>query len=204
MFRCLTWSFAGWRESWWFLRKAPCWRLRCQPGDTATLAGMQNHLSHALDELAAHGRIVRWRETIYEPETYIFGGPEGIKAAHALFHADSWGILNYLHTQGATTTGERRIGRREVSVLMMSVLLRSARQEWAGQGDIWHQAAQMRPLPFDAPLSRLQEMTPRIRHLMTVGASATSPLIRDSGPLAYIADSWVRQNSHHLESQDEV
>ncbi len=183
---------AGAVSSWWFIRKAPNWRLRCQPGPATTLAELKTRLTYAFDNLVVQGHIVRWRESIYEPETYAFGGSESIRVAHTLFHADSCGILNYLQLQAEPAVPEHRIGRREVSVLLMSVLFRSARQEWSEQGDIWHQVAQMRPAPSGArTLGQLHQMTPTLRHLMTLDVSPVSPLLRqECGPLAHLA-GWI-------------
>ncbi|MFJ8745313.1 thiopeptide-type bacteriocin biosynthesis protein [Embleya sp. NPDC127516] len=100
-------------------------------------------------------QITNWRETIYEPETYVFGGSEGTKAAHTLFHADSRGILDHLHSHDPATPAKQRIGRREVSILITSALFCSAWQEWSEQGDIWHRTTQERPLPHDASPGQL-------------------------------------------------
>jgi hypothetical protein len=65
-------------SSWWFIRKAPCWRLRCQPGPAATPAEMRTFLGLVLDTMLSWGVIVTAQETIYEPETCAFGGPDVI------------------------------------------------------------------------------------------------------------------------------
>ena len=60
---------AGLIASWWFVRKAPCWRLRYLPahhGEQDT----QAFLHQWLDALRATGRIAGWVETIYEPEVH--------------------------------------------------------------------------------------------------------------------------------------
>ncbi len=86
----------GLLAAWWFLRKAPCWRLRCRPGPAATVADLQAAISTVLDSLTEASLIDRWWETVYEPEVCAFGGPHGMDIAHDLFHADSRGILDYL------------------------------------------------------------------------------------------------------------
>lgn len=88
---------AGLISSWSFIRKQPCWRLRCQPGHAATLQDIKTLLARTLRTMQSRGLLANSAETIYEPEAYAFGGPDGIDTAHHLFHADSRNILSYLH-----------------------------------------------------------------------------------------------------------
>ena len=171
-------------SSWWYIRKPPCWRLRCTPGATVTRTRMMQSTTAALDDLASRHLIAKWWETIYEPETTVFGGQPAMSIAHRLFHADSKGILDYLGHPAPTAQSERTIGRRELAVLMCSLLMRSAEQEWSEQGDVWHQVSQLRPLPSDTPPDRLRGMQPTLKRLMTVDAGSTSTLMSRSGPLA--------------------
>src|SRR3954471_1727826 len=83
-----NWALNGW----WFIRKAPCWRLRWP---TSRDQGLQR-LGPVLDGLAARGEIVGWTVGIYEPEVFAFGGPPGMQIAHDLFHVDSRNILDHL------------------------------------------------------------------------------------------------------------
>lgn len=171
-------------SAWWFVRKAPCWRLRCRPGPASSCTEVAERLGGVLDKLAARQQIVGWRESVYEPETYIFGGTEGLEAAHRLFHADSRGVLDYLHQP----TGG--LGRREVSVLVLSALFRGAGQEWSEQADIWHRVSARRPLPADIPTGRMEAMAPKLRHLITLDTRPTSPLTGSGGPLAPLS-GWL-------------
>jgi thiopeptide-type bacteriocin biosynthesis protein len=172
--------------AWWFIRKAPCWRLRLKPGPTVTVADMTATVSLALDGLAAAGLVERWWESVYEPETIAFGGPEGMRAAHSLFHADSRGILDYLR-RPPVAPPDLTLGRRELSMVLCSTLLRGAGQDWYEQGDIWHRTARMRPLPPGMPTDRLHDMTGSIRRLMTTDAPPTGTLFGSNGPLAFAA-----------------
>jgi len=176
---------AGTISSWWFTRKALCWRLRCQPGRAATLADLTTFLNRVLETMLAQGMIVRAQETIYEPEAYAFGGTGGMDIAHHLFHADSRNILSYLSRHGPEMTP----GRRELSILLCSVLMRGAGQDWYEQGDIWHRVADNRPVPPGTSLERLRDITPGLRRLMTVDAGPASNLA-DDGALAFAAD-WA-------------
>ncbi|MGH4016748.1 MAG: thiopeptide-type bacteriocin biosynthesis protein [Pseudonocardiaceae bacterium] len=174
---------------WWFIRKAPCWRLRLRRDPTTAFDDMKAAVSSVLDSHMTAGLIERWWETVYEPETSAFGGPRGMDIAHDLFHADSRSILEYLRP-GPAAPSELTVGRRELSVLLCSALFRGAAQEWYEQGDVWHRVTQMRPLPPDAPTDRLREMTDGLRRLMTADARPTGGLFGSNGPLA-IAAPWA-------------
>ncbi|MFF1419669.1 thiopeptide-type bacteriocin biosynthesis protein [Streptomyces sp. NPDC058280] len=168
--------------AWWFIRKHPCWRVRLytqgHPGSTKAT------VSTALDELAATGHIRRWWTGIYEPESAAFGGTEAMKAAHHLFHADSRAILTLPHE---TYHG---VGRRELSVLLCTALMRGAGLEWYEQGDVWQQVSAERPLPSDATPDRLQSMAAGLRPVLLVDLYPDGPLLSDGGPAAFATD-WM-------------
>jgi thiopeptide-type bacteriocin biosynthesis protein len=178
----------GVATAWWFIRKAPCWRLRLLPGPAAT--SIKAAVRPVLDGLMARGLIEGWQETIYEPESAAFGGPAGMDIAHALFHADSRAILDYARRPAPVAPGEPAIGRRELSVLLCATLLRSAGQDWYEQGDIWHRVAQLRPLPPDTPAGRLPELASSLRRLMTADTRPAGALVGPNGPLASAAP-WI-------------
>ncbi len=173
-------------SSWWYIRKPPRWRLRVAPGATATRTSMKSALDHVLETLLSHHLITHWSPTIYEPETTVFGGPHAMDTAHRLFHADSSGILDYL-ARPDPARPQRPIGRRELTLLLCSLLMRSAGQEWSEQGEVWNEIAQIRSLPPDTAPDRLRDMQPAVRRLLTVDAGSTSTLLSASGPLAAFA-----------------
>jgi thiopeptide-type bacteriocin biosynthesis protein len=174
---------AGIISSWWFIRKAPCWRLRCQPAPAALSADMKAHVTRALDQMLSRCLITPWQESIYEPETHAFGGPEGIGIAHHLFHADSRGVLGYARqVDPIVPGGGPGIGRRELSILLCSLLMRGAGQDWYEQGDTWNQVQATRPLPPGTPFGRLREIRPIVRRLMTVDTEHTGTLVNGDGP----------------------
>jgi thiopeptide-type bacteriocin biosynthesis protein len=180
---------------WWFVRKAPCWRLRCRPGPTATLADVRADLSTVLHRLTAAEAIGGWWENIYEPETLAFGGPPGMHIAHELFHADSAAILDYLRRQDQAAPSTCTIGRRELSILLCTGLFRAAGQEWHEHGDIWHRVTAMRPLPPDAPVHRIGELTANLFALITADTTPSGPLFGTGGPLAPAA-AWATAFIH--------
>lgn len=175
---------------WWFIRKAPCWRLRGQPGSAGSAAS-RRVVADVLDQLTDEGVVDQWRETIYEPETYAFGGPQGMEIAHTLFHADSDAVVSYLRPHGPTGI----LGRREVSLLLCSNLFGSAGQDWYEQGDVWHRVTQMRPLPPDTPLNRLEGLVDVLRPLMTLDPDTHRRLEGTDGPLAFAAP-WLAAFAH--------
>jgi thiopeptide-type bacteriocin biosynthesis protein len=168
---------------WWFIRKAPCWRLRLRPGLASVRADLRASVSAALDELVEAGHVERWWESIYEPEEAAFGGPVGMEAAHDLFAADSRAILEYLRQFGSGGCANLTIGRRELSVLLCSTLMRAAGQEWHEQGDIWLRVARMRS-PASATSDFSRPMTAKLTRLMTVSTQPIGEPFGESGRLS--------------------
>lgn len=182
---------AGEIASWFFMRKNPCWRLRFLPAHDTIEQDAVSLIHQRLDTPQAACHIANWVETSYEPETYVFGGTAGMSLAHHLFHTDSRQILAYLGTPGATASAGRGDQRRELSVLLCSILMRSAGQDWYEQGDIGARVAdEFRPDPPDTPSDRLSTLEAGLRRLMTVDVGPSSPLLQEHGPLAFLAD-WA-------------
>ncbi len=177
--------------AWWFIRKAPCWRLRCLPGPRRAVADVRSALGDVLDGLVTSGAARRWWETRYEPEVAAFGGPTGIAVAHQLFHADSVGVLAYfrrMDTPGALP--QLLPPRREVSLLLCNGLFSAARLEWYERGDVWDRVAAMRPLPATVPLPATIRLAEDLNHLFSIDTAPASGLFGSSGPLAAAAD-WA-------------
>ena len=168
---------------WSFLRKHPCWRLRYRPTDNRA----SQHLARVLDDLVSEGRVSEWTAGIYEPETAAFGGAASMEVAHALFHHDSRNILANPVRHQAAGPDPPGLGRRELAILLFSVLMRAAGLDLYEQGDVWAKVAALRSAD-DAvpPPERLKGV---VHRLMTVDAGPTSRLV-DGGPLAPLAD-WV-------------
>ena len=174
---------AGLMSAWFFIRKAPCWRLRFLP--TQGNADRATALIHdQLVNLQSASQIAGWAATVYEPEVHAFGGPAAIASAHRLFHADSRHILTWLHGQAAGAgSGDRR---RELSLLLCRVLLRAAQQDWYEQGDVWARVARHRAPP-EIPPERRTALQADLRRLLTAD---TTHLFGAAGPLAEHA-AWA-------------
>jgi len=160
----------GLPATWWFIRKHPCWRIRYQPGP-----GDQARVEQHLDELAAAGHITDWTKVVYEPEIHAFGGPEAMAFAHRLFHADSHGILAYLRDQ---PEGRHR---REISLMLCSIMMRAARQDLFEQGDVWARVADYRMPPPGSNLYKPRTLD-HVRRLITADAESQ---MNNSAPLAH-------------------
>ncbi len=168
---------------WFFTRKSPFWRLRYLPMESRARA----RLASVLDALTVEGQIIGWTAGIYEPEVLAFGGAAAMDVAHLLFHHDSRNVLDCLARPDTRGRGTPDLGRRELAILLCSVLLRAAGQDWFEQGDVWARVLQHRSAEGTAsPAGRLRILRPAMYRLMTVDASPTGALV-DGGPLAAIA-----------------
>ncbi|MFW6724770.1 thiopeptide-type bacteriocin biosynthesis protein [Streptomyces sp. MAR4 CNY-716] len=170
-------------SQWWYIRKHPCWRLR--------LLGHPESQAHAelgsrLDDLAATGHLSRWWPGIYEPETAAFGGTVGMLSAHTLFSADSHHILAL---PGRT---DMPVGRREISALLCTVMMRAAGLECQEQGDVWDRVIteEHRSATQNIPHKRLTELTRQIRQILSSDTSSQGPVFGEEGVLHAIFD-WA-------------
>jgi thiopeptide-type bacteriocin biosynthesis protein len=162
---------------WWFLRKHPCWRLRFLGADTAAV-------NHVLDELTDTGVIARWWPTVYEPETAAFGGLAGLDTIHDLFCADSRGVLDYLRHAAPG------LGRRELSILLLSGLMRAARLDGFECGDVFDRVSRLRPAPSEADTARIDQLADNVRVLLSIPDLVDSELFTPGGPVAHAAP-WL-------------
>ncbi|WNV90243.1 thiopeptide-type bacteriocin biosynthesis protein [Umezawaea sp. Da 62-37] len=176
--------------SWFFIRKNPCWRLRFLPSHAGTGSDTTAGVHRRLEALAEGGHIKGWTDTIYEPEVHAFGGPEGMIAAHDLFHLDSVHVLGHLAELTAASPENRRDRRRELSILLCRNLLHGAHQDWYEQGDVWARVADMRPAPPATADDRANNLHAQLRRLMTVDADPAGPLLGPTGSLANLGN-WA-------------
>ncbi|MFJ6569823.1 thiopeptide-type bacteriocin biosynthesis protein [Streptomyces sp. NPDC091292] len=161
---------------WWFIRKYPCWRLR--------LYGSPDALIHTeLNKLVQAGHLRCWWPGIYEPETAAFGGDTGMQTAHRLFAADSHHILNHTGTP---------LGRRELSVVLCTTMMRAAGLEWYEQGDVWDRVIneEHRSDTSKVPAGRLEALTRQIRQLLVGDTRPNGQLLGDGAPLHPVAE-WA-------------
>ncbi len=164
----------GAASGWWYMNKAPGWRIRLLDADTDTVREL-------LDGLAVAGTIAAWSPAIYEPEAAAFGGETGMGIAHVLFCADSAGVLDLLRR------GNPPLGRRELSVLLISAMCATAGLDWFERGDVFARIAAMRPVPSAATVRTA--LAAQLRVLLSAPAQTGSPLFATNGPAAF-ATPW--------------
>jgi thiopeptide-type bacteriocin biosynthesis protein len=162
----------GAASGWWYLNKTPGWRIRLLDADPDTVREL-------LDNLAAAGTIAAWSPAIYEPEAAAFGGDTGMGIAHVLFCADSAGVLDFLRC------GNPPLGRRELSVLLISAMCAAAGLDWYERGDVFTRVAAMRPDPSAAAVPAA--LAAQFRVLLSAPTQAESSLFAAGGPVAFAA-----------------
>jgi thiopeptide-type bacteriocin biosynthesis protein len=153
---------------WWYVNKPPGWRIRLRdtPPDLA---------SEVLDDLTAAGAITAWSPALYESEAAAFGGATGMGIAHDLFCADTGGFLAYLRRAGPP------LGRREVSVLLISAMLTAAGLDWYERSDVFARVAAMRPQPAPGAATQTAQLVGQLCALLAMPAAATSAILADGG-----------------------
>jgi thiopeptide-type bacteriocin biosynthesis protein len=172
---------SGQIHAWYFIRKHPCWRIRYLPAaaDGSTRASIESHLQR----LTTAGHIAGWTTAVYEPEIHAFGGPEAMAVAHRLFHHDSRALLTHAHS---SHIGSGAHQRRETSLLLCSLLMRGAHQDWYEQGDVWARVAAHRSQATAIPADRARRLSSAVRRLISVDTDAVASA---DGPKAYLAAS---------------
>ncbi|WP_329343792.1 thiopeptide-type bacteriocin biosynthesis protein [Streptomyces sp. NBC_01352] len=162
--------------AWFLVRKRPCWRVRYLPA-----ADAQDRLGQGLDALITDGYISGWTEIIYEPEVHAFGGTASMASAHRLFHRDSRSLIDHLQ-------GDAGRHRRETSLMLCSLLMRSAGLDWYEQGDVWARACAHRGLPPSTGSDSRERLHAAVHRLISVNGE---DLMGTGGPLAHLA-GWAR------------
>ncbi|MFG2369891.1 thiopeptide-type bacteriocin biosynthesis protein [Streptomyces sp. NPDC048504] len=178
---------AGAIGAWWFVRKFPCWRLRVASGPQTMGECASEPIHEALNSAVSWGVVKRWWPSPYEAESVAFGGTDGMRIAHALFHADSVGILDYLRRSAAENSAS--LDAKATSLIITSLFLRAAGQEWSEQGDVWARVEAKRPLPDDVPPERVTAMTGTVRKLLTADTEPALTVGNSLAPLASWADA---------------
>ncbi|MFG1928542.1 thiopeptide-type bacteriocin biosynthesis protein [Cryptosporangium sp. NPDC048952] len=179
-------------NAWFFIRKGQ-WRVRFRP--TAPSVAEQAHAAvlGELADLRRPGDVADARGVAYEPETYAFGGPVGMENTHRLWHADSHHIVNYLAGLNADGQPDRR---REISILLLSAMLRAAGLDWYEQGDVWARVAdEDRPLDPAPTPEHLDHLVRQMRQLMLAETIAGS-IMHTASWLAAFTDAGQAFTRH--------
>ncbi|WP_395111271.1 thiopeptide-type bacteriocin biosynthesis protein [Actinomadura sp. SCN-SB] len=160
---------------WWFIRKHPCWRIRLHINPATDREQAESDITALLQDLTEEGALATWWPAIYEPESAAFGGPTGIDAAHKLFCDDTRYFIHYIQQP-------LPIGRREISMLLCTILLHAAGLDTFEQGDVWHRVTQLRP-STNAPTSRINDLAATLAPLINTAPHIEGPLFNIEGPL---------------------
>ncbi|MDX3241730.1 thiopeptide-type bacteriocin biosynthesis protein [Streptomyces sp. ME18-1-4] len=161
--------------AWFIIRKHPCWRVRYLPA-----AGGKDRIGQALDLLIAEGSITARTEIIYEPEIHAFGGAEAMACAHRLFHRDSRSLIDFLPSDAGRH-------RRETSLMLCSLMMRSAGLDWYEQGDVWARVGAHRALLARTEQEKSDRLLSAVHRLISVNGE---DMMRAGGPLAHAAE-WA-------------
>lgn len=170
--------------SWFFIRKQP-WKLRYLPTSKETTSLADELIHAAADALQHAGQITVWCRGVYEPETYAFGGDDGMAVAHTLAHADSRHIFDHL-IRTADRATDVRDQRRELSILLCAALMTGAGMDRYERGDVWARIAALRPEPT-VPADRQTSFTTAVERLISTDTSPQTALRH--GALRH-ADGW--------------
>lgn len=166
----------GYLLDWFVVRKSPDLRLRYRL--TTPLHPGGDRIEAHVQSLSDTGLITAATRGVYEPETHAFGGFEGMRLAHRFFHHDTRHALAYL---AAPDGGTSR--RREVSLLLCSLMLRAAGCDWYEQGDVWKRVTEHRQPPNTGAAAP----TGSVRRLISVDPA---PMLAPGGALHHVA-AWA-------------
>jgi len=115
-----------------FMRKRPDMRLRfCGPDVRRQL---NRKLSSVLDSLVSTRIVRRVFESVYEPETRVFGGPQAMRLVHAYFHADAaaWMELDRLAQSASRVVSSEHLAAGVLNDLFFRTL-EDRNEVW----DVW-------------------------------------------------------------------
>jgi thiopeptide-type bacteriocin biosynthesis protein len=98
--------------------------------------------------------------------------------------ADSAGVLDYLRQDAPG------LGRRELSILLLSGLMRAAGLDAFERGDLFDRVTRLRPAPTDADTARITTLADNVRVLLSIPNLTDSALFTPGGPVAHAAP-WL-------------
>ncbi|GAB3726931.1 thiopeptide-type bacteriocin biosynthesis protein [Nocardiopsis nanhaiensis] len=165
---------------WWFLHKHPGWRLRLDPAQLDT----RHRLAIALDTLVDTGVVRGWWTGPYEAETAAFGGPTGMDIAHEVFCADSH------HIRRLPAEADLSLGRKQLSLMLCTELMRSAGLEPFEHGDVWDLVCDLRPLPKNVNPARIDTMLTSTKTLIGADTDPDGAMFGPDGALS-AHTSWA-------------
>jgi thiopeptide-type bacteriocin biosynthesis protein len=123
---------AGLAHRTFFQRKAPGLRWRIETPDRQRVLDL---IAPNLRQMKQAGELTHWHASVYEPETFAFGGEAAMHAVHDYFAADTsaWLRLPELRTRGAPTVSGSAISVAQLNELFARALDGRAEEVW----DVW-------------------------------------------------------------------
>jgi thiopeptide-type bacteriocin biosynthesis protein len=132
------WRSAQLIDRFWFVRKPPGLRLRFR--EPQRRGAFQATLASWLLAAERRNDIRGFKFTIYEPESYRFGGTAGMDVAHTLFDAASNLVLRFHNDQPDA------VSALQISIATSSDLLSRCLDDWAEIWDVWCKLAAVIPV----------------------------------------------------------
>ena len=172
-------------NAWFFIRKHPVWRVRYSH-PAAVGGAAQTRIGRHFDRLIMGGHIADWTSSVYEPEVHAFGGAEAMDASHRFFHRDSVGFLAHLIARQARGADHRR----ELSLLLCTLMLRAAGQDWYEQGDIWARVSAHRDQLASVAQEHAAMLHPAVRRLLSTDIESQLSPGRPFADLTGWADAY--------------
>ncbi|WP_045876470.1 thiopeptide-type bacteriocin biosynthesis protein [Pseudofrankia sp. DC12] len=111
---------------WWFTRRESDWRVYLRHPDPAVLGVF-------LHDLGRGRPVAATQPLVHDPDMRPYGGPAGLAIAYQLFVAESHGILAYARSS-------LPLERRDLSILVVDVLLAAAGLSFVARGGVYAQA----------------------------------------------------------------
>jgi thiopeptide-type bacteriocin biosynthesis protein len=171
-----------------FMRKPPGLRLRFSlrgPGGDAA-----REVESCAERLVRLKLAGKWFASVYEPETFKFGGPEAMEAVHAHFFADSaaWWRWESLRRRAKTSISSKLLSLGVLNDLFAR-FVEGPEEVW----DVWCRVAALHGAPAvagdgpAAPAIRiddlLEHVTPRERAVLRSYSTHNGALARRFGAL---------------------
>ncbi|WP_343948330.1 thiopeptide-type bacteriocin biosynthesis protein [Nonomuraea longicatena] len=180
----------GLARDFFFMHKPPGLRIRFRPAQAAT-ARLDLLTRERLEVWRADGLLESWRPGVYEPETYLFGGPASMHSVHRVFTADSLAWLGY-HRGGPAAHGPAWA----MSLLMIHSLFAGLRiLGWEELG-VWERVRRHRRLaPAALADPGLARLTAALRAIWPSRTSLEARLSAEAIALADTHRQAVEQES---------
>ncbi|MFF4622886.1 thiopeptide-type bacteriocin biosynthesis protein [Nonomuraea jabiensis] len=177
----------GLARDFFFMHKPPGLRIRFRPASPELDPLVRDRLTAWRKD----GVLTGWRPGVYEPETYLFGGPESMRSVHRVFTADSLAWLDYHRLRLA---GHGPGPSWAMSLLLLRSLFGALQiVGWEDLG-VWERVRRHRPLAAAAVADpRLARLAAALREVWPSPAALAAKLSPEAAGLAEDYRQVVRQ-----------